>query len=202
MGYIFPLILVFLSLKTIKPLANKSVLFVIARKEFRDEEYQIPKNILKRLGAKVIVASSDTGVAKGMRGLTVNIDTLISQIETFEFDGLVFVGGMGARKYWDNEAAHNIIKSAAKGNKVIGAISTAPVILAKAGALRWRAATVWPSPKTKHILKQEKVEYVQRPLVTSDNIVTANGPITAKQFGEEIVRLLLKENEDSNAKSK
>jgi len=202
MGYFFPLVLIFLPLKIEKPLINKTLLFVIAHKDFRDEEYEVPRNIFRRLGAKVIVASSDTGIAVGERGLCVAPDTLISQIDTFDFDGVIFIGGMGAMKYWNDENAHRIAKSAARNNKVIGAICVAPVILAKAGVLRWKEATVWESPKTKHILKQEKVEYVLKPVVTSGNIVTANGPIAAKQFGEEIVRLLLKKNEGSDTEGK
>ncbi len=201
MGYFFPLVLIFLPLKTEKPLINKTLLFVIAHKDFKDEEYQVPRNIFERLGAKVTVASSDTGIAVGTRGLKVKIDTLISQIDTFDFDGLVFVGGMGAKEYWDSEVAHRIAKSAARNGKVIAAICIAPVILARAGVLRWKEATVWASPKTKHILKQEKIEYIPRPVVVSEKIVTANGPIAAKQFGEEIVRLLLKENESSDTES-
>ena len=213
MEYIFGLLLIFVPLKSDKPLEAKNILFIIAHKGFNDTEYRLPRAIFERLGAKVIVGSSDTTIAEGMFDLKVKPDTLLSQIQKVDFDAVIFVGGTGAMGYWDDTLAHSVAMQALKQNKIIGAICVAPIILARAGVLRWKEATVWASDKTKHILKQEKVKYIEKPVVTSDKIVTADGPIAAKEFAEEIVRLLLEEvqpqprqggeeNESSHPKSK
>lgn len=195
MGYIFTSLLIFIFSQTEKPLAGKNILFVIAHKRFNDKEYQLPRELLERVGAKVTVASTDTSIAVGMYDLEVKPDTLISQISKIGFDGVVFIGGMGAREYWDDTTAHNIVKNAFKEKKVIGAIYISPIILAKAKILRFKSATVWENSETKHILKQEQVRYINNPVVTSDKIVTANGPVAAKEFAEKIIELLLKEKE-------
>jgi protease I len=187
--------LIFLPLKVEKPLEGKNILFIIAHKGFNDKEYSFPRSMFERLGAEVLVASSDTTVAEGMYELKVKPDTLLTQIEEVNFDAIVFVGGVGVKKYWDDEKAHEIVKKAFEGErvKVIGAICIAPIILARAGILKWREATVWTNAKTKFIFKEEQVRYVGKPVVTSGKIVTANSPTAAKGFAEEIVRLLLQE---------
>jgi protease I len=201
MGCILGLLLIFSPLQ-IKPLRGKSILIIIPHKNFNDKEYELPRDMLERLGARTIVASTDTTIAEGMHDALVKPDTLMSQIERVGFDAVIYVGGMGARRFWDDSVAHWIANDALERNKIIGAISTAPVILARSGVLRWQKATVWANTGTKHALKQEKVDYVEEPVVTADRIVTANGPIAAKQFTEEIIRLLLKEDESDNTKSK
>ncbi len=202
MDYIFSLLLLFSPLQTQKPLEGKSILFIIAHRGFNDTEYRLPRDMFERLGAKVIVASSDTTMACGMYDLKVKPDTLISEIHNIPYDAVIFIGGMGAQTYWDDTVAHKIANTALQENKILGAICIAPVILVYAGVLRWKEATVWANKRTKHILKQEKVKYIEKPVVTDGKIVTANGPIAAKEFAEEITRLLLKGNESSNPKSK
>ncbi|MBF8251641.1 MAG: hypothetical protein HW382_1269 [Deltaproteobacteria bacterium] len=66
----------------------KTVVLVIAEKIFRDEEYQVPKDILSKAGIKVVTASTTTGEATGKLGLKVRPDILIGSIDTDELDAL------------------------------------------------------------------------------------------------------------------
>lgn len=184
-----------------KPLEGKWILFVIAHQDFRDEEYQVPRDIFDRLGAEIVVASSDTTLAKGALELEVKPDALLGQVDAKDFDALIFVGGPGAVEYFEDKTAHALADTALKYEKVIGAICIAPIILAKAGILEGREATVWGSKDTKSIFKAEGAIYTALPVVTSDKIVTANGPAVAKEFAEEIVILLLKKDENSASES-
>ncbi|MCK4352522.1 DJ-1/PfpI family protein [candidate division WOR-3 bacterium] len=186
-----------------KLLKNKRILFVIAHKNFRDEEYKIPKDIFERLGAQIIVASSDTTFAKGMLGFKAKPDTLLKLVNAEDFNAILFIGGSGSVEYWDSKVAHNLVDRAFANNKVIGAICIAPVILANAGILKGKRATVWEdSDTTKLIFKNKGIKYTGLPVVTAGKIVTANGTEAAKSFAEEIVRLLLKENENNSSESK
>lgn len=210
MGYLFSLVL-FLPIsyqslgtnifQTVEgTLKNKTILLIIAHENFRDEEYEVPRGIFEKLGAKVIVASSDTTIAKGMIELTVKPDTLISQVDPVDFDAIIFVGGSGAKEYFDNETVHRIAKLAYEKGKVLGAICIAPVILAKAGILKDKKATVWKDGETLKNFKKYGVEYTGLPVVMSGKIVTANGPRAAKPFAEEIVNILLKKDEPRQLK--
>jgi protease I len=66
------------------------------------------------------------------------------------------------------------------------------VILAKAGILKGRKATVWTSETDKSavkILEENGVKYEKLPVV-SDGAITADGPVSALKFAEKIVQML------------
>ncbi|MBC7347996.1 MAG: DJ-1/PfpI family protein [Clostridia bacterium] len=100
----------------------------------------------------------------------------------------LFVGGEGAREYWDDLQAHRIAREALEQGKVLGAICLAPVTLANAGVLAGRKATVWPDEAAR--LKAAGAKYTGSGVEIDGRIVSASGPESAKDFGEAIARLL------------
>ncbi len=176
-----------------KNLADKKVVMVIAFQDFRDEEYFVPKEILEAAGAEIKTASNQKGVAIGADGGEVNIDLLVSEINPANFDTVVFIGGPGCLGNLDNEVSYNLIKETVSKNKLLASICISPVILAKAGVLKGKKTTVWSSPLDKSavkILEDNGAIYQSKAVVTDGKIVTADGPAAAKEFGEEIIKLL------------
>jgi protease I len=103
---------------------------------------------------------------------------------------LVFIGGPGTVQYWDDPLAQRLVREAAESQKVLGAICIAPVILARAGMLKGRRATAWPSPEDEEELKKAGAEFSAQPVERDGNIVTANGPDAARQFARQLLRAL------------
>lgn len=167
----------------------KTVVLVIAEKIFRDEEYQVPRDILTKAGIKVITASTTTGEATGKLGLKVRPDILLSQIDIDGLDALIFIGGGGAEQYFNNPLAHTLAGEAAQKGKVFGAICIAPVILANAGLLKGKKATVFPSGA--EALKKGGAVYTGENVVVDGKLITGRGPEAAKSFAEELVKMLL-----------
>lgn len=172
------------------PLFGKKVVMIIAPNNFRDEEYSIPREILEGQGAKIVVASSTLETATGMLGLKVKPDIKLSDVKVDNFDAIIFVGGLGARDYyWENETALALAKEAYTKGKVLGAICVAPVILANAGVLKDKKATVWSSEGVK--LRAAGCQVIaDADVVVDGKIVTAKSPQAAKKFGESIFELL------------
>ena len=169
------------------------VLMIIAPKNFRDEELFEPKAILEKNGYKVTIASLSGDIAKGMLEAEIVPDFTLDEISVDTYDGVIFVGGSGTEIYFDNEMAYSIAKEGYEKNKVLGAICIAPCILAKAGVLKNKRATVWSSAVAKKyvkILEANGALYTDEDVVVDGRIVTANGPGAAEKFGNEIVRLL------------
>lgn len=166
----------------------KKTVMIIAQHNFRDEELLQPKALLERNGIGVKVASASLEPAVGMLGARVNPDLLVSDIDIKDFDALVFIGGTGASQYWDDPLAHQLARSAMSTNRIVAAICIAPVTLARAGVLRGRRATVWPSEAGK--LKAKGADYTAIGVERDGNIITASGPAEAKQFAEEILKAL------------
>ncbi len=169
---------------------GKKVVIIIAKNNFRDEELLEPKAILEKNGAAVTIASSSLKESKGMLGAKVSPDILFTDIAVGDYDAVIFVGGTGSSEYWDNPTAHTIAKVANKANKIVGAICIAPVTLAKAGLLKGKKATTYSS--TVNDIKSEGANYTGEGVERDGNIITADGPASAKKFGEAIVKALQK----------
>ena len=172
-------------------LTGKKVLMIIASKNFRDEEYIKPKEVLSKAGAQIITASSSKNVSQGVLGAKVKPDILISEVEDAgDYDAIIFVGGAGSQEYWDNSTAHKIAKEAAAQNKVIAAICIAPATLANAGILKGRKVTAFPSVKTQLVFKG--ANYTGKTVEIDGNIITGSGPESAEDFGKAIAKALAK----------
>ncbi|MDD3734995.1 MAG: DJ-1/PfpI family protein [Candidatus Pacebacteria bacterium] len=172
---------------------SKKVVILVAFRDFRDEEYFVPKEILENNGVKVVTASTKEGVAIGADGGEANVDLTINKLNVEDYDAIIFVGGPGALEYLDNEDSYKVANDAVDQNKILAAICIAPTILAKAGLLEGKKATVWSSPLDKsaiNTLKENGAEFVDNPVVQDGNIITANGPEAAKEFGEKILENL------------
>ncbi|MEA2098024.1 MAG: DJ-1/PfpI family protein [Patescibacteria group bacterium] len=182
-----------------KRLSQKKVLFIVGSKNFRDEEYFIPFGILQKEGATIITASSVKGGVIGIEGGEARSTLTLEEVVVKNFDVIIFVGGDGANEYFENNEAHKIIGKAVVKRKVLAAICIAPVILAKAGILRGKKATVWSSLMNKsgaEALKEAGCTVEEKRVVVDGRIVTADGPAVAKEFTEAIIETLLKKNEE------
>lgn len=166
----------------------KKVLMVIAPENFRDEEYLEPRRILENKGCVVTVASTTTKPARGMLGMTVTPDTTIDRVRAGDYDAVLFVGGNGAEVLFGDRRAHLLAREAAAGSGTLGAICVSPTILANAGVLRGKRATVWPAQSGS--LAKGGASYTGQPVETDGRIVTADGPQSATRFGEALVRAL------------
>ncbi|MBW2045361.1 MAG: DJ-1/PfpI family protein, partial [Deltaproteobacteria bacterium] len=133
-------------------------------------------------------ASTALSPATGMNGMKTTPDILVDNIEVEDFDAIVFVGGSGAMQHLDDVLFHRVARDAVAFDKLIGAICIAPAILAKAGILQGRNATVYPSGVD--YLKECSASYTGRPVETDGDIITASGPDAAKEFGQALVKAL------------
>ncbi len=172
------------------PAWAENAVMVIAQKDFRDEEFLRPKEILEKVGVAVTIASLTLQECKGMLGSVVRPDTTIDQVKVDEYDIIVFVGGSGASQYFDNPVAHRLAQEAVNKKKILGAICIAPVILANAGVLDGRKATVWPSEGGQ--LEAKGAHFTGAPVEVDGKIVTANGPGAAEEFARAMVGYLKK----------
>lgn len=164
------------------------VLIIVAQNGFRDEEYLKPRMILENAGAKITVASSSLNTASGMLGFRVMPDLTIDTVKVSDYQAIVFIGGIGAREYFNNKKAHQIAIEANNAGKIISAICIAPSILANAGILKDKRATAFPSEQLN--LKLKGAKYTASLVEVDNNIITAKGPEAASEFGKTIAKIL------------
>ena len=166
----------------------KKAVMVISHEMFRDEELLQAREALKKNGVEVKVASTELSEAKGKLGAKVMPDMFFKDIDLKDFDAIVFVGGPGSVQFWDNSLAHRLLQEAVSSSKVSAGICAACVTLAYAGILRGKRATVFPGDSQEIIAKG--ANYTANHVEKDGLIITADGPLAAYAFGEEIARAL------------
>ncbi|OEG70850.1 hypothetical protein ATZ36_17955 [Candidatus Endomicrobiellum trichonymphae] len=164
------------------------VVFITAPEAFRDEEYYKPKKILEDGDIEVITASVKTGELGGRFGFKTTSTLLIQDINPNDFDAIVYIGGNGSIVFFDNHYALKLANDFFKQRKPTASICIAGVILANAGILKGTKATVFIDGK-EALIKGGAV-YTGNPLEIDGNIITANGPDAAEDFGKAVLKSL------------
>ncbi|MBN1427618.1 MAG: DJ-1/PfpI family protein [Anaerolineae bacterium] len=164
------------------------ILMIIAPEKFRDEELFEPKEELEKAGHQTVIASVKKGTCSGARGGSATAEVSITDVDTSDYDAVVFVGGGGSDVYFENETAHQIACQMADQGKVVSAICIAPVTLANAGLLKGKQATVFETEID--TIKGKGAIYAGPGVAVDGRIVTGDGPKNARRFGQEIANLL------------
>jgi len=164
------------------------VLMVIAPGDFNDTELQVPLERLKSEGAAVDVASKVKEQLTGMHGLKFTPDLTLDEVDLSRYECVIFVGGAGTKVYFDDPQVLQLAKDAVAQGKLVGAICLAPSILARAGLLEGKNATVWKSEKD--TLIAHGAHYGGPGVVDAGNIITASGPDQAKRFAAQVTAAL------------
>ena len=155
---------------------------------FEEIEAVAPIDLLRRAGAKVVVASlTDEKMVIGRSALVVQADTTLSQVADQVFDMLLIPGGPGVKGLRADGRPGKLAAAYLQGGKALGAICAAPLILADAGALAGRRFTAHYSTRDElpQALADEKV-------VQDGNLITSRGAGTAIDFGLALVRQLFR----------
>ena len=168
--------------------SGKKVLFVVAPRDFRDEEYFQPKKILSDAGVKVVTASLVMGDLQGTMGAKIKSDIIISDAKAEDYDAVVFVGGPGAQILWNNPAAQNLAKETVEKQKVLAAICLAPNTLGKAGLLNGKKVTGLESIKGE--LTAAGADYTGARVEVDGKLVTALGPEASEEFGMAVLKAI------------
>ncbi|MFH1461750.1 MAG: DJ-1/PfpI family protein [bacterium] len=177
---------------------NKKILFILMPKDFRDEEFYEPYNLLKDKGFDIDVANIKTGTAIGANGYKFEPNLSLNQMKPRDFDqydAVVIPGGPGSVEYlWNNNEIQSIIKNFHQNKKVVAAICYAVIAVVQSGILAGKNATVYPTKEAKEILQKNNVNFLHDGTVCLDEekIITSQGPAFANDFGEQIALFLEK----------
>jgi protease I len=164
------------------------VLMIIPPERFRDEELFQTKAELEKAGHIILIASTLKGICPGSRGGQAEAELTLDEILVEEYDAVVFVGGGGSKLLFNNTLAQSIAREMFRQGKVVAAICLAPVILANAGILKNKKATVaGTEAKT---IEQLGATYMGPGVTVDGNLITANAPKASRLFGEKICEMI------------
>jgi protease I len=165
----------------------KRILFIISADGYQDVEYGEARKALEDAGHEVMVASTER-VATGKFGGKAEADYLLEEVDPADFDAIVFIGGPGSHDFFEDARAHSLAKIFLDSEKITAAICAAPSILANAGLLVGVRATCFESQAEN--LKSRGAIVTGSPVEQVGFIITADGPSSARAFGEKIALAL------------
>jgi protease I len=160
-------------------LISNSVLLILPAQNFNEEEYLVTIDALEKAEIKIFIASDSNFLCIGSNGLKVKNDVQFYNIHESNFGGLILIGGKGMRSYWNDSILHLTVQKFVKSKKPVGAICSAPIILAKAGVLT-ECSTCYPDDR--HELEKLGIGYKNESVVSSKKVITAKDPSSTKEF--------------------
>jgi protease I len=172
-----------------KEIPMVDILIIIPPERFRDEELFHTREELEKAGHSIQIASTHVGTCPGSRGGQAEAVLTLDQVITDEFEAVVFVGGGGSKLLYNNLAAQSIARDMYLQGKVVAAICLAPVILANAGLLKNKKATV--AGTEARTVEALGATYMGPGVFVDGRIVTANAPKASRLFGKTIAETMV-----------
>ncbi len=143
---------------------------------FSEYELSVVLSVLTQGNKEKVFIGWNPNPVKGEAGLTCIPETTIDQVDISEIDSLVLPGVDDFKHLVEAEELFTFVRKVAEQNAIIAAISSAPIVLAKAGVLSGHNYTVGVSME---FLSEsgffEVDNYIDGPLVQDRNIITARG---------------------------
>jgi 4-methyl-5(b-hydroxyethyl)-thiazole monophosphate biosynthesis len=154
---------------------------------FEEIETITAVDILRRAGARVDLAGTQSEPIEGSRGVRILADVQLSEVDHKGYDLVVLPGGQpGTTNLQNNENIIGIIQNMNQDKKIVAAICAAPMVLQTAGVLKDHTATSHPSVQE----KLNGVRYSEDRVVVDGNLVTSRSPGTAMEFALKLVEIL------------
>ncbi len=165
---------------------------------FEEIELSSIVDILRRGGVTVTIAGLKEGLLTGSRGIKMQADAPLDSIKEM-YDMIILPGGSpGYVNLGNDRRVLNLVNKYCAEGKIVAAICAAPSVLAKAGILTGKKATVFRGMENE--LKSAK--YVDSPVVEDEKIITSQGPGTAMEFALTLLKRLTSEKKADEMKEK
>lgn len=153
---------------------------------FEEIEAVTPIDLLRRAGARVVVASvTGEPAVTGRCQMTLHADARFADVIDHAFDLLLIPGGPGVQTLRSDGRAARLARAQVQAGRPVAAICAAPTVLADAGLLADRRFTAHFS-----VHAELPAALAGEPVVEDGPIITSRGAGTALEFGLVLVRRL------------
>jgi len=165
---------------------------IILADGFEEIEAIAPIDLLRRAGIEVLTAGLGKSQITAAHGLKVVCDEIFDVKKHGAFDALILPGGMpGTNNLMENGDVIQAVKDYFAQGRLCCAICAAPKVFAKAGILKNRKFTCFPSVE-KEI---PQAQYCDDVAVRDENIITGKAAGTSIDFACVIIESLLDEED-------
>ncbi len=177
---------------------NMKKALVLMAEGFEEIELTTIVDVLRRGGVTVTIAGLKDGMITGSRGIKMQPDAALESIREI-FDIIILPGGSsGSVNLGNDRRVIELVNKYNTNGKIVAAICAAPSVLAKAGILTAKNATIFRGMENE--LKNAK--YIDKPVVEDGNIMTSQGPGTAMEFALALLERLTDEKKAREVREK
>lgn len=145
-----------------------------------------PIDIFRRSNLTVDLITLKDKIVTGGHDIAIQADIHIDDMDINNYDAIVCPGG--STELANSNKLLSFIKDFFDKGKLVAAICAAPVALSKAGILKGKKFTCYPSFENSI---NEGIYQKNLNIVIDGNIITAAGPAFASEFAFQIVTYLL-----------
>lgn len=142
-------------------------------------------DVLRRAGVDITTIGLNSTVVEGSQHVRFMADKKITDVNTDMFDAIILPGGPGYKNLLNSSVVLKMLKKMDSEKKYIGAIGHAPIVLAKAGLLDDKIATVYP----------DNVSEIPKPrdakIIVVRNVITAKSTGMAIEFSLKLAEILV-----------
>jgi len=170
-------------------LKNKMVAILVAPK-FQDDETTSPQKYLTALGAETKYIGLQRGNCQGKGQTVVIVDSIINEVHSNEFDGLIIPGGSAPETLRQSKEVLNFVKAFSAEAKPIGVICHGPQVLISAQITAGRKMTCYPGIKDD--LENSGAGYLDQEVVVDGNLVSSRYPQDLPIFNKAFADLVSK----------
>lgn len=165
-------------------------ILILSADGFEQAELIVPRDELRKAGARVDVASPDGKPIRGWNvkdwGDTVKADLAIAKADPADYDAVVLPGGqINPDKLRVNPDAMKVVREFLQSGKPVAAICHGPWLLVEADAVRGRKVTSYKSIRTD--VKNAGGDWVDQEVVVDDGIITSRSPDDLPAFVAKII---------------
>jgi protease I len=159
------------------------------------------KGVIGVLGGQadveVTVCSSGPGVVRPMENqgwrdaVAVPVDRVLDDVNGGDFDAVVFLGGYViefADKPGPRAQAGRVIREALDRGRLVAGVCGGPAVLARAGVLKGKRATVWGGRGWN--LREAEVELIDEDVVEDGNLITGRDDQGKPAFANRVLERL------------
>jgi protease I len=171
------------------PSIRDARILILAANGFEQSELMVPRDELRKAGAKVEVATPDGKPVRGWKmkdwGDTADADLKIADAKPDNYQALVLPGGqINPDLLRINPDAMKVVRAFLASGKPVAAICHAPWLLVEADAVRGRSVTSYKSVRTDVINAGGK--WVDKEVVVDGGIITSRSPDDLPAFVAKI----------------
>lgn len=163
------------------------MVYVMLGTGFEEIEALAPVDLMRRAGIEVLTVGINGKIVSGGRGIGVQADITIDQMDLTDLEMIVLPGGLGGvASIRASRETLDAVRFAYENDRFVAAICAGPTVLADLGITEGRHATCFPGQtgNMKHAILEE------RAFVRDGKILTGASAGCAVEFGLGLIDAL------------